>query len=208
MRHRPNLMNVAFLGVGIAVAGALWWNATPAANANRAAMAPSCCVGALDLNRVLEVLDERKALEAELQTFISAKENEIKDLQTKAQQAQDDLKILPEKSKDWFAKRDEVATLAAQFRTAQEVARAVVEEKRKRMHLDLFNKIRDAAKRYAQREGFMIVIADDSAVEIPDQAPERDVQGAMVSRRLMYADASSDISQGVGQMMNNEYKAR
>ena len=177
-------------------------------NANRAAMAPSCCVGALDLNRVLEVLDERKALEAELQTFISAKENEIKDLQTKAQQAQDDLKILPEKSKDWFAKRDEVATLAAQFRTAQEVARAVVEEKRKRMHLDLFNKIRDAAKRYAQREGFMIVIADDSAVEIPDQAPERDVQGAMVSRRLMYADASSDISQGVGQMMNNEYKAR
>jgi Skp family chaperone for outer membrane proteins len=208
MRNRARGWNWTFLALGVTLSAGVWTLATNPAQANRAATAPGCCVATLDLNVVIESLEERKTLETELQSFIGAKEKELQDMQKKAQQAQDDLKILPEKSKDWFAKRDEVAALAVQFRAAQEVGRQIVEDKRKRMHLDLFSKITDAATRYAQREGFALVISSDSKVEIPDQAPERDVQAAMVNRRVLHAEASNDISAGVAQMLNNEFKAR
>lgn len=208
MRTRTSGWNWTFLALGLTLTAGVWNLATSPAQANRTASAPGCCVATVDLNVILENLDERKTLESELQSFIATKEKELQDMQKKAQQAQDDLKILPERSKDWFAKRDEVAALAVQFRAAQEVGRQIVEDKRKRMHLDLFSKITEASGRYAKREGFAVVLSSDSKVEIPEQAPERDVQAAMVSRRVMHAEESNDISMGVAQMLNNEFKAR
>jgi Skp family chaperone for outer membrane proteins len=196
------------LVVGAALASGVWMLAASPAEARRAAMAPSCCAAVVDLNVVLESLEERKNLEKELQNFIATKEKELQDAQTKVQQAQEDLKILPERSADWFKKRDETAALMVQFRATTEVSRQIVEDKRKRMHLDLFSKIRDAAGRYAKQQGYSIVISSDATVEIPDQAPEREVQAAMVSRRVLFADANLDISQAVAQLMNNEFKAR
>lgn len=197
-----------FVSAAMIAAAGVWRMGSSPALADRAALAPPCCVGVLNLNTVLEALDERKTLESELQEFISKQETNLKDMQAKVQQAEADLKILPEKSKDWFKKRDETALLAARFRAEQEVAKALVEDQRKRMHLSLFTKINEAAARYAKTQGFAVVITDDSGIDLPAELPEQQLQGAMVNRRVTFADPSLDISQGVSQMMNNEFKAR
>jgi len=204
--NRSNLWNAALVASILAVAGGLWRAGSSAAYANRAA--PACCVAVIDLNMVLTSMDERKAREQELQDYIATLESPLRDMQAKVGQGQDDLKILPEKSPDWYTKREETAKLAMRLRAEGEVSKALVEDRRKQMHLALFAKINETAARYAKREGFQVIISNDSAVEIPQEAPENQVQAAMVGRRVIHADASVDISQAVAQMMNNEFKAR
>lgn len=192
---------------GLIGAGLLNLGLTPA-DARRPAAADKCCAATLDLNDVLGALDEREVREKELQAFIQSLQTKLEDLKKQAQQAQDDLKILPERTKDWKAKREDAIRLAMRLEGEDKLAKALVEDERKKLSLDLFNKIRDAAGRFAQREGYALVISSDSTVEIPLEAPEQQVQGAMVSRRLLYRADGTDISQAVGQMMNTEFKAR
>lgn len=191
-----------------ATAVALWSAGPRPAEAQRAAQTDKCCIAVLHLNGVLEVLEERKVREKELTDFINQQQKKLEDMRRLGQQAQDDLKILPERSRDWESKREEVVRLAMRLRGEEELAKALVEDKRKKMSLDLFRKIREAASQYGQREGFAIVLSSDSDVDIPIDAPEQQVQAAMVGRRVLYRADATDISAAVAQMMNTEFKAR
>jgi Skp family chaperone for outer membrane proteins len=188
------------LGVG------LFTLAQPAAQARRPA--PACCVAAVDLNGVLTTLDERTVRERELNEYIQTQTAKLENLKKQAEQAQADLKVLPERSKDWEAKREEAIRLAMSLEGEEKLAKALVEDKRKQMSIGLFNKIKDAATRFAQKEGYLFVINSDAGVEIPTDLPETQVQNAMVGRRLLYRAETTDISQAVAQMMNTEFKAR
>ncbi|MDX2115691.1 MAG: OmpH family outer membrane protein [Planctomycetota bacterium] len=178
------------------------------AEARRATLAPACCVATIDLNGVLEALEERKVREGELQEFIKTRTNKLDEIRKKMQAAQDDMKVLPEKTATWFSKREEAAGLALSLRGEEELAKALVEDKRKTLSLELFDKIKKAAAAYGGREGYLAVFSDDSMLEIPIEAPEAQVQNAMISRRVLYKAPGVDITQAVAQMMNNEFKAQ
>lgn len=180
----------------------------PAADARRPAADAKCCAALLDLNGVLTSLDERAVRERELQEFIQAQTAKLDELKRSAQAAQDDLKVLPERSRDWESKREEAVRLAMRYEGEEKLAKALVDDKRKKLSLDLFNKIRESAGRYAQREGYTLVINNDSEVQIPIDMSEQQVQAAMVSRRVLYRADGAEISQAVAQMMNTEFKAR
>lgn len=196
---------VVALGAG---AVGLWQLSAQPAAAQPKGAAPGCCVGVIDLNTVLESMEERKVRENELQDFIKTKQARLEDMKKQTQSAQSDLKVLPQRGKEWFSKRDEVAGLAISLRGEEELAKAQVEEKRKLMSLELFSKIKEAAARYASQQGYSVVISSDASVDIPDEMPEQQVQAAMVARRLMYANDGADISANVAQMLNNEFKAK
>jgi Skp family chaperone for outer membrane proteins len=193
--------SVALVGAGLLRATA------PTADARRAAAAASP-VATIDLNGVLSTLDERAVREKELQSLIQDQQKKLEDMQKALKQAQDDLKILPERSKEWDAKREDVIRQAMRLEGEEKLAKAIIEEKRKKLSLDLFGKIRDAAGRYAQREGLALVLNSDAAVEIPIDIPEAQAQSAMVGRRILFRADAADISQAVSQMMNTEFKAR
>lgn len=197
----------ALIVCGGGIAAGIWNAGTPTADARRPP-ADKCCVATLDLNGVLGALDERSVREKELTGFIQSQQQKLDELKRQAQQAQDDLKILPERSRDWENKREEAIRLAMRLRGEEELAKALVEDKRKKLSLDLFTKIKAAAARFAEREGYSVVLSSDLAAEIPIEAPEQQVQAAMVSRRVMYRAESTDISPAVAQMMNTEFKAR
>lgn len=180
----------------------------PTAEARRPPASDKCCPAVLDLNGVLTTLDERTVRERELNEYIQVQTTKLEALKKQAEQAQADLKVLPERSKDWETKREEAVILAINLEGAEKVAKGLVEDKRKRMSIDLFTKIKDAASRFAEKEGYAFVINSDFSVEIPPDMPEQQVQNAMVSRRLLYRAESTDISQAVAQMMNTEFKAR
>ncbi|MBL8746248.1 MAG: OmpH family outer membrane protein [Phycisphaerae bacterium] len=192
---------------GLIGVGLLNLSLTPA-EARRPAAADKCCVATLDLNGVLGTLDEREVREKELQAYIQTLQSKLDDLKKQAQQAQEDLKILPERTRDWKAKREEAIRLAMRLEGEDKLSKALVEDERKKLSLDLFTKIKDAAARFAQREGYLVVFSNDSGVEIPIEAPEQQVQAAMVGRRVLYRADGADISQAVSQMMNTEFKAR
>ena len=117
-------------------------------------------------------------------------------------------KVLPGGSPEGEAKAEEFVRLQMSLESETKLAKALIDNKQKKMHIDLFNKINDAARRYAEREGYQIVISSDADVRIPPTATEDQVQGAIVNRRVLFAAAPVEISAAVAQMMNNEYQAR
>jgi len=202
------LWRSAALLVALVAAAGIWRLGTPVASAQRGGASTCCCVASLDLNAVLGNLDERVARETELQGFIRSKEDELKKLDEKIKRLQDDLNILPENSPEWKGKREELLRANVGLRSERELSSALAEEMQTNMQLELFNKIRDAAARYAEQQSYAMVIVDDSEVEIPQpRSPDdfRQVEGAIVSRRVMFTAQCSDITEDVARMMNTEF---
>ena len=202
----------AFLAVATLAAAGLWRAGSQQAQAERATFGAPCCVAVLDLNSVLSSLAERESREAELRGFIQSKESKLEAIKKQGQQMQKELedmrKVLPPGAPEAEAKAEEMVRVQMNLKLESELSQALVENKQKKMHLELFTKINDAAKRYADREGYLIVLSTDAGFRIPGSASEEQVQSAIVGRRVLYASEPVDISTGVAQMMNNEFQAR
>lgn len=207
MTHHQSWRWATTLCVGLVGVGLLNLS-VDSASARRPAAADKSPIATLDLNGVLSTLEEREVREKELQAVIQEQTTKLEELKKTAEQAQADLKVLPERTKDWKKKREEAIRLAMRLEGEDKLAKAIVEEERKKLSLDLFTKIKDAAGRFAQREGYVMVLSNDSNIDIPIDAPETQVQAAMVGRRVLYRADASDITQAVAQMMNTEFKAR
>ncbi len=211
-RNIDRLWRWAFLAVVALAAAGLWRAGSQQAHAERASFGAPCCVGVLDLNTVLSTLAERESREAQLREFIQSKESKLEAIKKQGQQAQKELedlrKVLPPGSTETESKAEDVVRLQMTLKAESELSQALVENMQKKMHLELFNKISDAAKRYAEREGYLIVLSSDAGFRIPPNANEEQTQSAIVGRRVLYGAEAVDISSGVAQMMNNEFKAR
>lgn len=164
-------------------------------------------VGVVKLNDVLNALDEKSSREAELKRIFAEKEAQVNAVLDRVKALEAEIKLLPKDSPTRNAKREEYARLRAQARIEAQIAQATAEEKKKQMEIELFEKIKDATAEVAPRRGLLIVISDDSQVEIPETAEYRDVQLAMITRRLLYVAPSVDISGEVANYMNNQFKA-
>lgn len=201
----------AVVGVGVIAATGLWRMGTQSAEAQRAAGGPCCCVATLDLPLVLQNLDERAERETELQGFIKERLDRIDQIKSRIEQLGADLQILPQNSSEWLDKREEILRAEVEQRNEENFLNLRGSETEARMKRDLFNKIRDAAARYAEREGIAIVVSNDSSVEIPEPlSPDltRQVEPAIVSRRVIHSSACADISEDVARMMNVEFQGR
>lgn len=193
----------------LALSGTLAWRmtATPA-NANNTAAAAPCCVGVIRLNDVLSQLDEKSVQETKLKAFFDEREQAVNALLERVKALREELKLLPTDAPDRPAKREEYARVGAQAKIEADLSQVLAAEKKKLMELDMFNKINDAAAVVAQRQGLSLVLNDDSKLEIPEDAEYREVQGAMINRRVLFAAGTVDISADVANYMNNEFKAK
>lgn len=203
-----NLWRWSVVGM-VALSGTLGWLiASSPASAEATAAASPCCVGVLRLNDVLSKLDEKSVRETELKKFFDEREKAVNALLDRVKTLREELKLLPKDSPDRNAKREEYARVGAQAKIEADLSQVLAAEKKKLMELDMFNKIKDAAATVAQRQGLSLVLNDDSQVEIPDDAEYRDVQNAMINRRVLFAADTVDISAEVANYMNNEFKAK
>ncbi|HVZ93624.1 MAG TPA: OmpH family outer membrane protein [Phycisphaerales bacterium] len=161
----------------------------------------------IDINKVLNKLDEKTDRENELKTYIKQLGDTIEGTQKELDVEQGNLKILPANTPQFDESKEKVVRLTAKVRLDREMSNALVEDRQTRMQLALFNKIQSATQRLAKKDGYAMVIADDSKTDIPPAAQPDRIQAAMVNRRVVYADAAVDISDQVANLMNNEYKA-
>ena len=85
-------------------------------------------------------------------------------------------------------------------------AERVLIEQRKELQIALFNKIAEATRRYAEREGWDIVLSSDLNDEVPTRLGPGETQAVLLGRRTFAVSSGADITNEVAQMMNNEYK--
>lgn len=209
MRHENRIFKWAALGVAAAIAAGVWTGrGDNAAFAQGSTAAGPTRVAVLDVPEVLERLDEKGEREAEFQLDIAMWQAQLDDATASLRALEGELEVLPEDDPQFQAKQNEMIVLEVRRRTLNELATRRVEDRRVQLQAELFTKIIDAARRYAQREGLDIVITSDRDAMIPANAPPGQVQAAIASRRVVFASETIDLTSAVAQFMNNEFKNR
>lgn len=165
-------------------------------------------IATIEINSVLDQLDEKSTREQELQDYLTQLEGRVQRLQTELNSKQQELELLPQGDPEYQEVAEEIIRRSISLRGEQELAQALAEKKRKEIQLDLFNKIKETAGRYASEEGVDVVLINDSKEPIPREMSAQQVQGAILSRRILWANESLDISGAVASKMNNEFKAQ
>lgn len=164
-------------------------------------------VAVVSISKVLAGLKEREDKEADLQRLGEQRKSVIDALGEKARQLSEELNVLVRGTPDWKSKREEAMRAEAQFRLEAEIAERTLGELQKSMQLALFNKILDSVRAYAEREGYQIVLTNDSGTPIPEDIADQQFISAVTGRRVAYASEAVDITDEVALAMNNEYKA-
>jgi Skp family chaperone for outer membrane proteins len=172
--------------------------------AGRLAPSPTV-VSTVDLPRVLDSLAEWQA--------------EVDRSQAAAEQFQQDLRQRSEELEALDADLEDFVVGTPKHTEAQRLVKkasidlrafmglADMQETRtkQRAMLRIYNHIRDASAELADRDGYGLVIMDDSAIPIPEDS--RDVLGDISARRVLYASSTLDITQMLIDYMNTQWRA-
>jgi Skp family chaperone for outer membrane proteins len=172
--------------------------------AGRLAPSPTV-VSTVDLPRVLDSLAEWQA--------------EVDRSQAAAEQFQQDLRQRSEELEALDADLEDFVVGTPKHAEAQRLVKkasidlrafmglADMQETRtkQRAMLRIYNHIRDASAELADRDGYGLVIMDDSAIPIPEDS--RDVLGDISARRVLYASSTLDITQMLIDYMNTQWRA-
>jgi Skp family chaperone for outer membrane proteins len=71
----------------------------------------------------------------------------------------------------------------------------------------MYLKVTAAIESIANREGYDMVMLDDSLFPLPENAADPDVYRAVITKTVVYRKDSIDITNQVITLMNNEFNA-
>lgn len=163
-------------------------------------------IASVRISEVINGLDELKDREAELRLFIDEQQAGIKKIGDDLQNAVDELNLLPDGAAQKKVIVQNARRLRLNLEVEGEISSQLIDQRRGEVYAEIFAKIEKAAQRLAQREGYHLIITDDSDAEIrPDT--ERNVRSGILSRRVLFSDPALDITDELILTMNNAWKA-
>lgn len=209
---RPD-RSAATLPVMLVLAAATAWHAganTATSTVNRPPAQPTASA-TVDIVRIIDELEERTVLESQLEARIKARQAQLDEIRTRLTGIQRDLD--PETA-TLRPGTDEYKERVREFMEQRAVAEArrtaleqIISIDRGALRRQLFEKIRGAVGKIAERDGIDLVVLDDSVFPIPENAGGDDVFRAIITKGVIYRHDSIDITDRVITLMNNEYTA-
>jgi len=163
-------------------------------------------IASVRISEVINGLDELKERESELRLFIEQQQAGIKKINDELQSAVEELNLLPDGAVERKAMVQSAMRLRLNLEVEGEISSQLIDMRRGEVYSDIFKKIESAAQKLAQREGYHLILTDDSDAEIPPDT-ERNVRGGILSRRVLYVDPTLDVTGELILMMNNAWKA-
>lgn len=202
-----NTLSSRILLAGLCVAAiAMSTVATLKATSMESQFAAPTPVAVVDWLAVTERLDEWKAKQVDLSSHKSALEDRMTGIGTEMDQIREDIEVLPpDRQREQLRRYRELAFQLEGFRqfAEQDLATEKTTEQ-----LRIYQKINDAVARVAQRDGWQVVVWDDSKskrinLERLDESVE------LISRRQVFYTAATavDITDEVVNLMNNDWAA-
>lgn len=177
------------------------------AGANAVQTAKPLTMGVINIEKVINSLEELNVQQSRLDNLVSLRRKTVDDMAAQVKKVQDEIKLLPENSSQRASKILELQELTIKLRLEGEVAFSVIDMQKGEIYADLFRKISDASKRFAQRNGYDMVLSSDAIAQTPQQGTEQQIKAFIVSRRVIFASDAIDVTDQLITMMNNEYKA-
>ncbi len=178
--------------------------AAVAAGSN-AAPAPSgpITIGSIDMDAVLKNYDRFKVATETLRAEAMNRHNDLMKIATEAKQQQEMLQRMGPGTPDAKKSEDKITQLKAQFEAGRENAEREFTQKESETMATIYNEIAAMAKGVAQKRNLTFV------VKYSDQAAsggEPNSVMAAMSRTILYADPSVDITKAVTQYLNYNYQ--
>lgn len=195
--------------LGAALLTTLAWQA--GANAARPPANPTA-IAVVNLPKVLQSLDERTVRQDAMTKSTESRQKQLDEL-TKRIEALT-LELDPEQGgtikpgtaeyRDKLIQLRELqVTLDARFKLLEQV----LSFERGTIMRELYQKIENGVNRIADRDGYDVVLLDDTDFKLPNEAGQEDMNRAILARSVLYRHASTDITDQVVQLLNNEFKA-
>lgn len=168
-------------------------------------------VATVNLPMILQDLAERTVRQAQLDESAKERQAQLDVLQTRIKALQADLDPKDGTLKPGTTKfRDamiELRELQVTIDARYKLLNQVLSFERGAVLRDLYTKIEKAVGQIADRDGWDLVLLNDTDFSIPEEAGQDDMNRAILSRSMLYSHASTDISAEVIRLLNNEFQA-
>ncbi len=196
---RPVHMLAAVLAILLA---AFVWQA--GANAVRPPALPTA-VATVDIVEIFEKLDELRVREDELEANKNARQAQLQEVADQINILKADLEAGTPGTDEYEDKIRQMMEIQAVYEARGNALGRILSIDRGNVTRETYEKITDAIARIADREGYDIVLFDDSLFVVPEGAQYQDVFRSIVSRSVIYRHEGVDITDQVVTMMNNEF---
>jgi Skp family chaperone for outer membrane proteins len=162
-------------------------------------------VAIVDVQRVWDMMDQRKAVDADL---VRMKENMDMEFAAKSNEINEqerELRVVLNPTQPGYAEAEEqLIRELAYFKAWQELQQRKFERERIIRMEDTFNKIIQAVSREAQTAGYNLVLQDDRG-QAPRGKTQQELTGSMTIRKVLFASDAVDLTDHVIQVLNNEF---
>jgi len=165
-------------------------------------------IATVDLVKLMKQLAKAAVLNNQLMARNEERQKSLDEMKARLDQFQEEMKILPKDAekerRELFVRAFELEQTAAGRRDALQ---RVINIEKGELIRELYQDIQAAADAFAAKNGYDLVVVDDRAMVLPDQATEEQMNMVIQSKRIMFAAAALDITDALAREMNNQYQA-
>mgnify|MGYP001795364455 CR=1 FL=1 len=176
---------------------------TSTASAVKAA-SPSA-VAVVDLAELLEGLNERTYLEEKLNSEIADRQTELDSINAEIEKMADQIGTLKEGDDQTMQKIRDMRIKQVEARALGQFVQEQLSLEKGQMLATIYNKVQTAAGKILARDGWDVILIDDSGLALPEMAQEGQMLQLILNRRVLASDAEVDITADVQTLMNNEF---
>ncbi|MAO23001.1 MAG: hypothetical protein CMJ35_02835 [Phycisphaerae bacterium] len=190
----------------VLIAAVAWQAGANSASSTRPPATPSA-VAVVDIVTIFDQLQELTDLEARLEQSKNASQADLDEVANQLKTISADLEVMTRGTAEYKKKVKDAMELQAVLNARREALNQILSIERGNMTRLLYTKVSNAISRISDREGYDIVLFDDSQFIVPEDAPYQDVYRSIVTRSLLHRDDSIDITNQIVSLMNSEYTA-
>lgn len=177
----------------------------PPANApTTTASSKPLSIGSIDMDKVLKDYDKFKVANENIRAEALERHNGLMKIATEAKQEQEKYQRMTPGSPDAKKCEDRITQLKAQFEAGRENAEREFTQKEAETMATIYNEIAIMARGVATQRGMAFVVKYSDA---PASGSEPNSVVAAMSRTILFADPSVDITADVIKWLNYRYKA-
>lgn len=193
--------------VSLLLAAGMFFAGANRADASGVRFADSSSVAIVDLAKLLDGLDERVHLEQALNKEIEIRQGELDKVTGEIARMNEDIKMLAENDPNRLSRIRNLRLKEVEARALRQFVQEQLSLEKGRMLAQLFNKVQRAVCDIAARDGWDLVLIDDSTLDLPEMATEQQMLQLILSRRVLCATGKVEITDDVRTLMNNQFNA-
>ncbi|MFK7758398.1 MAG: OmpH family outer membrane protein [Phycisphaerales bacterium] len=164
-------------------------------------------IAVVDIVDVIAGLDEPAVLEEQLNSRRELRQRQLDEIVEELKILEADLQMLTRGTDEHREKLREYLEKQAVAKARREVLSQIVSIDLGSVRAGMYMKVEQAIADIANRDGYDIVLMDDSQFPLPENAPDADVYRAIITKSVVYRHESIDITQQVITLMNNEFNS-